>query len=874
MATNGILPVININVNYEEEKEKISQFLTAFQCDRSVLNRYDSKGALVSQVRSESASPGLENDVDGLNVRDEAEHSAEDSENDEDERALWNSSHPDLTFASSQQRIANRDLDTLVIDLNDLASFSANGQKTFGAELVQSIKANTRRYVSLFCNVVDRLLEEKVFPTKDISDKDDVLDVIMAQRRAQNEKDRDQRRREREGMMGNTAGDADDLEGAEEEVKFPPVLLRRYDLYFAPQRHDKPLAVRQVHGSHLGKFITVRGIITRVSEVKPFLQVEAVACDVCGAEIFTEVMGRQYIPTEFCTSRTCTTNKVKSPVFPQNRASKFVPFQEVKIQEMADQVPVGHIPRTMTIHLNGTLTRALSPGDVVETGGIFLPMPYSGFKAIRAGLLTDTFLEAHNVHQLKKQYEAMELTPEIRQRISDLKGDPALYNKLASSIAPEIYGHEDVKKALLLLLVGGVTKNIADGMRIRGDINICLMGDPGVAKSQLLKYISKVAPRGVYTTGRGSSGVGLTAAVMRDPVTEEMVLEGGALVLADNGIACIDEFDKMDESDRTAIHEVMEQQTISISKAGITTTLNARTSILAAANPLYGRYNPRISPVDNINLPAALLSRFDILFLILDTPARDDDERLAQHVTYVHMFNEHPELSVEPLDPILMRHYIALARQKRPVISKAVSDYVVGSYVKLRGQHKEDEARDQAFTYTSARTLLGILRLSQALARLRFDDIVDVADVDEALRLMEVSKASLHHSGRGHEGVGQDHSHLSKIYRIIREMAFAAGEAEADDYTSSSKSQRFGHGPDGERGGDAMDLDEVDDRLPAANKKQKGSTTAGLGELDMRDVRDRIIASGWVEDQLTDCLEEYSDLGVIQITDDQKLIFL
>ncbi len=178
----------------------------------------------------------------------------------------------------------------------------------------------------------------------------------------------------------------------------------------------------------------------------------------------------------------------------------------------------------MTIHVHGNLTRTMNPGDVVHLGGVFLPIPYTGFQAIRAGLLTDTYLEVHHVNQLKKQYSDMEVTPDTIRQIEQLKHDGNIYNKFAMSIAPEIYGHLDVKKALLLLLVGGVTKLTGDGMKIRGDINICLMGDPGVAKSQLLKYISKIAPRGVYTTGKGSSGVGLTAAVMRDPVTDEMVL--------------------------------------------------------------------------------------------------------------------------------------------------------------------------------------------------------------------------------------------------------------------------------------------------------------------------------------------------------------
>lgn len=277
----------------------------------------------------------------------------------------------------------------------------------------------------------------------------------------------------------------------------------------------------------------------------------------------------------------------------------------------------------------------------------------------------------------------------------------------------------------------------------------------------------------------------------------------------------------MDEADRTAIHEVMEQQTISISKAGITTTLNARTSILAAANPLYGRYNPKISPVDNINLPAALLSRFDLLFLILDTPSRDDDERLAQHVTYVHMHNQHPPLQHDPISPVLMRHYIALVRQKRPTVPKEVSNYVVQAYVELRKEQKNQEDRNQFFTYTSARTLLGVLRLSQALARLRFADAVETPDVDEALRLMECSKSSLHENdGRGDRNA--DQTNTSKIFALIKQMASAGA--------GRRRGGRLGRGPA------QMDVD--------------GEEEGFNPEQNMREVRERVIAKGFTEDQL------------------------
>merc|ERR1712088_928277 len=594
---------------------------------------------------------------------------------------------------------------------------------------------------------------------------------------------------------------------------FPPELMRRYEVNFRCGSDAKSIPIRDVKAQMIGKLVNIRGIVTRATEVKPMLQVATYTCDQCGAETYQTVNSTSFMPLLMCPSDDCRINKAGGRLHLQTRGSKFIKFQEVKVQEHSDAVPVGHIPRSITVYSRGETTRQCIPGNHVSIDGIYLPIVKTGFQALASGLLSDTYLEAHRIMLINKT-EDEELGEEeiTKEELKQLQDDD-FYEKLAASIAPEIYGHEDIKKALLLLLVGGVDRN-PSGMKIRGNINICLMGDPGVAKSQLLAYMDRLAPRSQYTTGRGSSGVGLTAAVMKDTLTGEFMLEGGALVLADQGICCIDEFDKMADQDRTAIHEVMEQQTISIAKAGIMTTLNARVSILAAANPAYGRYNPKKSVQENVNLPPALLSRFDLLWLIADRPDRENDLRLANHITYVHTHNQQPPAQTQPLDMKLMRRYIALCKKQNPIVPEELTDYIVGAYCEMRKAARNN----MDGTFTSARTLLAILRLATALARLRTVNTVEKEDVNEAMRLMEMSKDSL---ALGIEDrPGKSKSAIDRIYDVIREM------------------------------------------IPASGKNT----------LKMSEIKERCTSKGFKPDKIEECITEYERLNIFHVNDTRTKI--
>ncbi|PKA59683.1 Protein PROLIFERA [Apostasia shenzhenica] len=517
------------------------------------------------------------------------------------------------------------------------------------------------------------------------------------------------------------------------------------------------ISMRNLNPSDIEKMVSVKGMIIRCSSVIPEVKEAIFRCLICGyySEPIMVDRGRINEPTR-CAREECRTTNSMTLV--HNRC-RFADKQIVKVQETPDEIPEGGTPNTVSILMHDTLVDSGKPGDRVEITGVYRAM------TVRVGptqrtvkSIFKTYIDCLHLEKTDKsklhvddpmdceyntsrrgatEEDSLDYQGKV-DKLKELSKLPDVYDRLTRSLAPNIWELDDVKRGLLCQLFGGNALKFPSGASFRGDINILLVGDPGTSKSQLLQYMHKLSPRGIYTSGRGSSAVGLTAYVTKDPETGETVLESGALVLSDKGVCCIDEFDKMSENARSMLHEVMEQQTVSIAKAGIIASLNARTSVLACANPSGSRYNPRLSVIENIHLPPTLLSRFDLIYLILDKADEQTDRRLAKHIVALH-FQSPENIIPDALDLTTLTAYISYARKNiHPILSDEAAEELTRGYVEMRKRGNSPGSSKKVITAT-ARQIESLIRLSEALARMRFSETVEVRDVQEAFRLLEVA---------------------------------------------------------------------------------------------------------------------------------------
>jgi replicative DNA helicase Mcm len=485
--------------------------------------------------------------------------------------------------------------------------------------------------------------------------------------------------------------------------------------------------LREIGSEHVGTLIIMDGIVVRSTPVKPLITNAVFRCPKCNKSV------GEIPQTGFAMKAItyCPYHK-QTRVELDEKHSTFINFQELRVQERPEDLPPGQLPRSIDVFLTEDLVDVARPGDRVSlTGVVRTRQETSGANGKLRSF--ELFMDGNFVDVVGKEAEVVEISPEDEKKILDLSRDPWLHRKLLMSLAPSIYGYADIKEALLYLLFGGSRKTLPDGVTIRGDANVLLVGDPGTAKSALLQYVARTAPRGLYTSGRGSTAAGLTAAVLREK-TGGMVLEAGALVLADKGVAAIDEIDKMRPDDRVAIHEAMEQQTVSVAKGGIVATLNARASVLAAANPALGRYDAYKLIAENINLPVTILSRFDLIFVVRDVPDIDLDAKMSEHILTLHRKGVNPEEVPVPQD--LLRKYISYAKRIEPILSEEAEKELRNFYLKMRSVSASSAESPIAIT---PRQLEALVRLSEARARVFLRDKVSVDDARAVIRLMNAS---------------------------------------------------------------------------------------------------------------------------------------
>ncbi|GAA0667879.1 minichromosome maintenance protein MCM [Natronoarchaeum mannanilyticum] len=514
--------------------------------------------------------------------------------------------------------------------------------------------------------------------------------------------------------------------------------------------------IREIRSRHVGQLLAVQGIIRKATDVRPKIEEAAFECQRCGT--------LTYIPQssgDFQEPHECQGCERQGPFNINFDQSEFVDAQRLRVQESPEGLRGGETPQSVDVTIEDDVTGQVTPGDHVTVTGV-LHLQQQGSDQEKSPIF-DVYMEGVSVEIEDEEFEDMEITEEEKAEIVELSQDPDIYEKMIASMAPSIYGYDQEKLAIILQLFSGVTKHLPDGSRIRGDLHMLLIGDPGTGKSQLLQYVREISPRSVYTSGKGSSAAGLTAAAVRDDFGDgqQWTLEAGALVLADKGIAAVDELDKMDASDRSAMHEGLEQQSISVSKAGINATLKSRCSLLGAANPKYGRFDQYEPIGEQIDLEPALISRFDLIFTVTDQPDEEEDARLAEHIIQTNFAGElntqrnemaTPDVTreqvdaqteqVEPaIDADLLRKYVAHAKSNVfPTMTEEARDAIQQFYVDLRSKGTDEDAP----VPVTARKLEALVRLAEASARVRLSDTVEAQDAE---RVIEIVRSCLQDIG-------------------------------------------------------------------------------------------------------------------------------
>ncbi len=490
-------------------------------------------------------------------------------------------------------------------------------------------------------------------------------------------------------------------------------------------------SLRQINAEIINQMTSVSGMVVRSSEIKPLAKEIIYKCPIGHKTHMILLKGLSVNTPTKCSDPKCAQKEFR--IDPES--SRFIDFQILRLQELPEDLPPGQLPHYVDVSIKQDLVDNARPGDrIILTGIVRIEQDQiagarttSGLYRLRIDGNNIEFLGGRGIKSSRKT-EREEVSPEEEKIIKSLSTNPDIYDRLVDSFAPHIHGHSIIKEAILLLVVGSTQRLLQDGAKIRGDINIFLVGDPGTAKSEMLKFCARIAPRGLYTSGRGSTAAGLTAAVVRDK-TGIMMLEAGAVVLGDQGLVCIDEFDKMKPEDRSALHEVMEQQSASIAKGGIVATLNARTSILAAANPMYGKYDPFKNITENVNLPIPLLTRFDLIFVVRDIPSKEKDTKIAKHIINLHSPSGIETRSLIDVD--ILTKYLAYAKRIEPVLTKDAEEKILEYYMKMRNVESEE------MITVTPRQLEGLIRLATARARLLMKDQVEAEDAERAIFLIE-----------------------------------------------------------------------------------------------------------------------------------------